>query len=112
MYMSANLLPVQGVKAITYIATCPDKQVVLSVLCSLLNTVSRRIAEITWSFTNLFQTLKYNPASWRVPYNPVVSKDPKQVLVTYALQFLLVILVYPIPEMGPASMQKNYYRHL
>lgn len=40
MYMSANLLPVIGVKAITYIATCSDKQVVLSVLCSLLNTVS------------------------------------------------------------------------
>lgn len=40
MYMSANLLPVQGVKAISYIVTCPDKQVVLSVLCSLLNTVS------------------------------------------------------------------------
>lgn len=39
MYMSANILPVQGVKAITYIVTCPDKQVVLSVLCSLLNTV-------------------------------------------------------------------------
>jgi hypothetical protein len=39
MYMSANLLPVQGVRAITYIATCPDKQIVLSVLCSLLNTV-------------------------------------------------------------------------
>jgi hypothetical protein len=31
---------VKGVKAITYIATCSDKQVVLSVLCSLLNTVS------------------------------------------------------------------------
>jgi hypothetical protein len=40
MYMSAGILPVKGVKAITYIATCPDKQVVLSVLCSLLNTVS------------------------------------------------------------------------
>lgn len=40
MYMSANLLPVQGVKAITYIATSPDKQLVLSFLCSLLNTVS------------------------------------------------------------------------
>lgn len=40
MYMSAGVLPVKGVKAITYIATCPDKQVVLSVLCSLLNTVS------------------------------------------------------------------------
>lgn len=39
MYMSANLLPVQGVKAISHIVTCPDKQVVLSMLCSLLNTV-------------------------------------------------------------------------
>lgn len=36
---AAGLLPVQGVKAITYIATCPDKQVVLTLLCSLLNTV-------------------------------------------------------------------------
>jgi hypothetical protein len=32
------------------------------------------------------QTLKYNPASWRVPYNVQVFKDPKQILVTYALQ--------------------------
>jgi hypothetical protein len=39
MYMSANVLPVTGVKAITYMATRFDKQVVLSVLCSLLNTV-------------------------------------------------------------------------
>lgn len=39
MYMSANVLPVKGVKAITYMATSFDKQVVLSVLCSLLNTV-------------------------------------------------------------------------
>lgn len=41
-----DTLPVQGVKAITYIATCPDKQVVLSVLCSLLNTVSTSILEL------------------------------------------------------------------
>lgn len=41
MYMSPNLLPTMGTKALTYICTCPDKQVVLSVLCSLLNTVSR-----------------------------------------------------------------------
>jgi len=47
MYMSANILPVQGVKAITYIVTCPDKQVVLSVLCSLLNTVR------SWYFREL-----------------------------------------------------------
>ncbi|TAQ87248.1 hypothetical protein B7494_g4413 [Chlorociboria aeruginascens] len=94
MYTSATLLPVQGIKAVTYLVTCPDKQVVLSLLCSLLNT-----------------TLTYNPASWRVPYNVQVFKDPKQVLVTYALQFLLVLLLYPIPESGPAQEQKNYFRH-
>lgn len=43
MYTSANLLPVVGVKAISYIVTCPDKQVVLSTLCSLLNTVRAKI---------------------------------------------------------------------
>ncbi|KAI1132000.1 high-temperature-induced dauer-formation protein-domain-containing protein [Nemania abortiva] len=94
MYMSPNLLPTKGTKALTYICTCPDKQVVLSVLCSLLNT-----------------TLKYNPASWRVPINTLVFKDPKEVLVTYTLQFLLVILLYPVPESPTGSTPKNYYRH-
>ncbi|OCK84449.1 hypothetical protein K432DRAFT_320306 [Lepidopterella palustris CBS 459.81] len=94
MYMSANILPVKGVKAITYITKCPDKQVVLSLLCSLLNT-----------------TLKYNPASWRVPYDHVVFKDPKQILVTYCLQFLLVLVLYPIPEPGNGSPPKNFFRH-
>lgn len=41
MYTSAAVLPQQGVKALTYICTCSDKQVVLSLLCSLLNTVRR-----------------------------------------------------------------------
>lgn len=54
------------------------------------------------------QTLKYNPAAWRVPYN---YKNPKEILVTYALQLLLVVLVYPIPETGPLQAQKNFYRH-
>ena len=94
MYMSSSLLPVQGVKAITYIVSCPDKQIVLSMLCSLLNT-----------------TMKYNPATWRVPYDHVVWKDPKQGLVVYSLQFLLVLLLYPIPEEGRGPAPKNYYRH-
>jgi len=42
----------------------------------------------------------------------MVFKDPKQILVTYAIQFLLVALVYPVPEAGPSNLQKNYYRHL
>lgn len=57
------------------------------------------------------QALKYNPASWRVPYDHVVWKDPKQILVIYSLQFLLVLLLYPIPEDGRGSPPKNYYRH-
>ncbi|KAJ9290098.1 hypothetical protein DTO021C3_2456 [Paecilomyces variotii] len=94
MYMPPTTLLVQGVKAITYITTCPDKQVVLTLLCSLLNT-----------------TIKYNPASWRVPYDHVVWKDPKQILVIYCLQLLLVLLLYPIPEDGRGTPPKNYYRH-
>jgi hypothetical protein len=39
MYLSPSVLPQQGIKALTYICTNSDKQVVLSVLCSLLNTV-------------------------------------------------------------------------
>lgn len=43
-------------------------------------------------------------------------KDPRQVLVTYALQLLLAMLLYPIPEsravQSPTgSPPKNYYRH-
>lgn len=94
MYMPSGLLPVQGVKAITYITTCPDKQAVLTLLCSLLNTA-----------------VKYNPASWRVPYDHVVWKDPKQILVIYCLQLLLVLILYPIPEDGRGPPPKNYYRH-
>ncbi|SPQ21639.1 2a6a0bf2-0085-4fd0-b09b-adc760a4a562 [Thermothielavioides terrestris] len=94
MYLSPSVLPQQGIKALTYICTNSDKQVVLSVLCSLLNT-----------------TLKYNPASWRVPYNALVFKDPKEILVTYSLQFLLATLLYPIPEQPGAATPKNYYRH-
>ncbi len=39
MYLSPSVLPQQGTRALTYICSCPDKQIVLSVLCSLLNTV-------------------------------------------------------------------------
>ena len=46
-----------------------------------------------------------------MPYNNLVSKDPKQILVTYSLQFLLALLLYPIPETPGAATSKNYYRH-
>ena len=94
LYMPAHILPVKGVKALTYISTCPDKQLVLSLLCSQLNTA-----------------LNYNPATWRVPYDHVVYKDPKQMLIPYCLQFLLVLIIYSIPEDGKGPPPKNYFRH-
>jgi hypothetical protein len=94
MYMTPQVLPAKGVRAITYITMCPDKQIVLSTLCSLLNT-----------------TLKYNPAAWRVPYDHMVIKDNKQLLVTYCLHFLLVLIVYPIPETQHGVTPKNFFRH-
>lgn len=39
MYMTAGVLPQRGVRALTHLCSCSEKQVVLSVLCSLLNTV-------------------------------------------------------------------------
>lgn len=42
MYMSSGILPQRGVRTLTHLCACPDKQTVLSVLCSLLNTVSQR----------------------------------------------------------------------
>lgn len=38
-------------------------------------------------------------------------KDPKQILVTYTLQLLLVMLLYPIPEQPGVATPKNFYRH-
>lgn len=94
MYMSSGVLPAQGVRAITYITTCPDKQIVLSVLCSLINT-----------------TIKSNMTSWRLPYDHVVRRDPKQSLVVYSLQLLLALLLYPVPEDRSSPPPINFYRH-
>lgn len=41
LYMTSGTLPQVGVRTLTHLCTCSDKQVVLSVLCSLLNTVSK-----------------------------------------------------------------------
>ncbi|KAM3500403.1 hypothetical protein MY10362_006421 [Beauveria mimosiformis] len=57
------------------------------------------------------KTLKYHPASWRVPYNSLIIRDTKQLLVTQSLHLLLATLVYTVPEHVDASSRKNHYRH-
>ncbi|KAK9367794.1 high-temperature-induced dauer-formation protein-domain-containing protein [Lipomyces kononenkoae] len=80
MYYPGNVLPIQGIRFTSYLVCNPDKRVVLGMLCSLLNTA-----------------MKYNPG-WRVPYNHVVFSDPRQLLVTYAIQLLIVLATYSVPE--------------
>lgn len=82
------------IKSLTYLTTQSSRQVVLSLICSLLNTV-----------------LKYNPASWRVPLDlTAVTKDPKQQLVTYSLQLLLILIIYPVPQDEPNAFRKALSR--
>ncbi|KAK6439333.1 hypothetical protein LTR95_004458 [Oleoguttula sp. CCFEE 5521] len=90
MYIMPNVAAQADVKALTYLTTQSSRQVVLSLLCSLLNTV-----------------LKYNPASWRVPLDlSAITKDPKQLLVTYSLQLLTILIIYPVPGDEPNAFRK------
>lgn len=57
------------------------------------------------------QTLNYNPSTWHVPYDHVVLKDPKQVYVTYCLQYLLALILYPVPEGEDGIPPQNMFRH-
>lgn len=52
MYMTPGVLPSRGVRTLTHMCSCPDKQVVLSLLCSLLNTVCNHIESIGASADN------------------------------------------------------------
>lgn len=63
MYLSPSVLPTKGAKALTYICTCPDKQVVLSMLCSLLNTVSFGRGETQCLLRSLLTLLLCRPSN-------------------------------------------------
>lgn len=46
-----------------------------------------------------------------MPYDHVVFKDQRQIFVTYCLQLLLVLVLYPVPESNNGIPPKNYFRH-
>lgn len=99
------------IKALTYITTQCSRQAVLSLICSLLNTVSHFSGISRTRNTDIPQVLKYNPASWRVPLDlTAVTKDPKQLLVTYSLQLLLVLIIYPAPNDQTNAFRKSLSR--
>nr|POE87499.1 ubp5-interacting protein [Quercus suber] len=87
MYFSPVSVADSSVPALQYLTTEGDRQIVLTVLCSLMNTV-----------------LKYNPSSWMI--TPVIE-DSKARLVQLSLQFLILLTVYSDSE----TNEKNEYRH-
>ncbi|EMC94101.1 hypothetical protein BAUCODRAFT_74343 [Baudoinia panamericana UAMH 10762] len=88
MYIVPQLVAETDVKPISYMTLKPDRQVALSMICSLLNTV-----------------LKYNPATWRVPVDFATDGDPRSRLANLSLDLLLVLVLYPEP-----AGQSNAYR--
>lgn len=96
LYKSSSALPAQGSKFLTYMVLHTDRRIAMATLCSLLNT-----------------TLKYSPG-WKVPYDHMIITDRHRQLITYSLQYLLVLLVYPIPDNVPfeKTPPKNIFRYL
>ncbi|KAG5438788.1 hypothetical protein PCANB_002508 [Pneumocystis canis] len=68
---------------IIYLITNSNKKVVLNLLCSLINTV-----------------INYNPTKWQMFYNHMISLNYRQLLVSYCLRFLLILLDYQIPSLS------------
>ncbi|KAF2864569.1 hypothetical protein K470DRAFT_254202 [Piedraia hortae CBS 480.64] len=81
MYIPPHAVSAADVRPLVYITTKTDRQIVLTLICSLLNTI-----------------LKYNPASWIVPLEWSSDGDPRTRLVHTSLQFLLVLLLYSEPS--------------
>lgn len=97
LYTSPSALPIEGSKFLTYMVTKTNKRMAMAILCSLLNT-----------------SLKYSPR-WKVPYDHMLLSDGHKVLITYSLQFLEALLIYPIPESSQytdGTAPKNIFRHL
>lgn len=89
MYVPATEM--RSNRHITHMVTMIPKNIVLALLCSLLNT-----------------TIKFNPTTWRnLPYSANFLSDSRQLLVSYSLQFLLVILCYPLPKDGQQVYSGN-----
>ncbi|KAK5166734.1 uncharacterized protein LTR77_008278 [Saxophila tyrrhenica] len=90
MYLAPGIVAEKDVKPLTYLTTQSDRQVILNTLCSLLNTV-----------------LKYHQNPWGFSIDlSAANKDSKQALVTYSLQFLLVLITYPVPNNGANEFRK------
>lgn len=100
IYTPLQELASRGSPYLTYMVTREDKRLVMSLLCSLLNV-----------------TMKYSPG-WKVPYDHMLLSDRNRQLVTYSLQYLELLLMYPLPvnestksSDGSDSGSRNWFRY-
>ena len=89
LYLPPQIVADTDVRQLSYMTAKPDRQVSLSVICSLLNTV-----------------LKYNPATWRVPVELTAEGDSRARLANIALDLLLVLVLYPEQRGEPNAYRK------
>lgn len=81
MYISPAAITTTENRWIDIVVTGSDRQVILAVLCSLINSA-----------------LKYNPSGWGLPYNHVMFSDQRELLVMLCLQVIVVLLDYHVIE--------------
>ncbi|KAF9365288.1 hypothetical protein BGX34_010594 [Mortierella sp. NVP85] len=81
MYISPAAVTTTENRWIDIVVTGSDRQVILAVLCSLVNSA-----------------LKYNPSGWGLPYNHVMFSDQRELLVMLCLQVIVVLLDYHVVE--------------
>ncbi|KAK0356729.1 hypothetical protein LTS02_002788 [Friedmanniomyces endolithicus] len=93
LYLPPQIVAEIDVRSLSHMTTKPDRQVALSMICSLLNTV-----------------LKYNPASWRVPVELTAEGDSRARLANMSLDLLLVLLLYPDQGGEPNAYRKSLGR--
>ncbi|KAJ1984078.1 hypothetical protein H4R34_000883 [Dimargaris verticillata] len=87
MYTPAHSILATRHPAVEHIAYYSDKKVVLTLLCSLLNTA-----------------MKYKSSGWGIPYKMKPTHDPHDLLAVHSLQILLVLLKCP-ENRTPGSAQ-------
>jgi hypothetical protein len=85
----------------------------ISSVFSIISAASYTTAVSPDHWRNVFadpcraQVLKYNQNPWSFPIDlSGTTKDSKQPLVIYCLQFLLVLITYPVPNNGANEFRK------
>lgn len=83
-YQSPSKIVSKGSKFLSYLVTCTPKVELLTLVCSLVNLVCRTAKNLSEDGSML--------------YNSGLLNEMRNLCVTYSIQMLAVMLVYPLPS--------------